>query len=638
MAVGQTVQNGQDLPTDQVVVTATRVPTKAEEIAAGVTVIDRATIQQFGYTDLVQALADVPGLRVAQTGGPGAQASVFMRGGNSNQVLVLRDGVPISDPGTPGGAFNFGDDLLNDIARIEIVRGPMGSVYGSGAIGGVINLISVAPQDGIAGDATLAGGSQGSFLARGHVAGRAGMFDYAATLEGDTTTGFDQTPKRESTYTGETDGFRAKTGTVELGVTPVEGTRVALLLRGRAGEDGYDESIDASNAHGYDSSAMARLAVSTTLLDGAWTSSAFVSRLLDWRHYLVTLDPADPTQSSENDHYFGARTDWQWNNAIKLPDLGALSQNAISFGAEHANDAANTQIDSSSYGFPYLTSVRAHDANSAGYLGAQGVAWERLTLSAQAREDTTSISGDAFTWRAGLVLAVPELFSRLKLSYGTGFRAPALYDLYGVDSYGYVGNPHLRPEYSHGWEAGFVTDLPVAAQRGAASLSVTYFDNRLHDLIELQYAPVYTPVNVDRARAKGVEVALDVRLNPWLSGEISYTYTDARDALTGARLLRRPYDQAGGRLVIKPIPSVSIAPEVLYTGSFVDYLTNDQGVGVGDGLSPAGTIVNVNLCWQAREHLQLFAWGKNLNASRFEPVNGYQTPGRSVLVGGRYTF
>jgi vitamin B12 transporter len=628
----------QTVPADQIVVTATRVATPVEQIAGGVTIIDRATIEKFGYTDLVQVLADVPGLRVAQSGGPGSQASVFIRGTNSNQVLVLRDGVPINDPATPGGAFNFGDDSLNDVDHIEIVRGPLSSVYGSSAIGGVINLISAHPQQGLAGGLTLAGGSQSSGLLRGNLSGRDGIFDFAASAEATTTTGFDQTPKRESIYTGDPNGFRTKQGSFEIGVTPVDNTRVSLYVRGRDSESNFDEEIDANNAHGYDATAQARLGLTTTQWDGDWTSALYLSRLLDWRHYLVTLDPVDPTQTTENAHYTGTRTDLAWNNVVKLPDSGWLTQNAITANYEHANDTAKTSLDDNSYGYPYLASVNAHDHFDSFALGAQSLVGQRLTLSGQLREDLTSIAGDAFTWRAGGVVAVPEIHSHLKFSYGTGFRAPALFDRYGVDSDGYVGNPLLRPEYSHGWEAGITTDLPVPPDIGAASITATYFDNTLHDLIEVVYAPVYTSVNIDRARAKGVETQFSFRAAPWVAGDLTYTYTDARDLGTGNQLARRPYHQGGLRLRLNPIAAVTIAPEVLYTGSFIDYLTNDQGVGLGDGVSPAGTIVNLNLTWQVRDHLQLFAWGKNLTASRFEPVNGYQTPGRSILAGGRFTF
>ena len=145
--------------TPETVVTATRIPTPIVDIPAGVTIIDRKTIEERGYTTLTDALSAVPGIHVSQSGGPGGNASVFVRGTNSNQVLVLRDGMPLNDASNSSGAFNFGTDTLADVERIEVIRGPMASLYGSGAIGGVINLISrQGNQPGLHVTSELAGG------------------------------------------------------------------------------------------------------------------------------------------------------------------------------------------------------------------------------------------------------------------------------------------------------------------------------------------------------------------------------------------------------------------------------------------------------------------------------------------------
>ncbi len=130
------------------IVSATRVPTPAERIPAATTVVTRQDIEERGYVTLADALAAVPGFRLVQAGGPGQQASGFVRGTNSRHVLVLRDGVPLNDSSEPNGAFNFGNELLGDVERIEVVRGPVSAVYGTAAIGGVVNLITrQAPRD-----------------------------------------------------------------------------------------------------------------------------------------------------------------------------------------------------------------------------------------------------------------------------------------------------------------------------------------------------------------------------------------------------------------------------------------------------------------------------------------------------------
>ncbi len=182
----------------EVVVTATRVPTPIEDIPAGVTAITRQEIEQRGYTTLAEALSAVPGVRVAQSGGPGGVGSVFVRGTDSNQVLVLRDGMPINDPSDPGAAFNFGIDTLFDVERIEIIRGPMASLYGSGAIGGVINMITRQGHDpGVHLQGDLAGGYPAQILNSEVLSGVTGPLDYAAIVGIEAIRGFDSTPQRE---------------------------------------------------------------------------------------------------------------------------------------------------------------------------------------------------------------------------------------------------------------------------------------------------------------------------------------------------------------------------------------------------------------------------------------------------------
>ena len=623
---------------EQLVVTATRLPDLADTIPAGVTVIDSATIAERGYVTLVDALTAVPGLRVVQTGGPGSQTSVFIRGTNSNQVLVLRDGIPINDPGDPGGAFNFGSDLLVDVDRIEVVRGEMSGLYGSGAIGGVINLITRKGSGELHGSLTLAGGSQRTGLAAADLSGSRGIWDFAAQAQGFSTEGFDQTPERETVYTGEADGDRNKSAQVEIGVTPFAGTRFSVLLRGRDQKAGFDDvPFDGGNASSYDSSLFGRLGVTSTLFGGVWQTSATLSRLQDDRRYTVTYDPADPNGDTQDSRYHGRRTDAQWNNVVHLGDLGVFKTTDLTLDYEHASDQAHTRINDLTVAFPpaYESSVVAHADTDSGSAGLQTKIFDRLTATGQVREDATTIAGDAFTWRVGGVLAVPEIVSRLHATYGTSFRAPALFDRYGVDDFGYHGNPDLKPERAQGWEAGWAVDLPLGDKRDAASVSLTYFDNRIRDLIETVYAADFTSTteNVPTARTHGVEAVVTAKIASWLDADVTYTYTDAHGTGQGYPLLRRPYNQGSADLRLSPFQGFVVTPEVLYVGPSTDFLTlNDGGFGPV-GLTRSGFLVNLNVTWQVTPHVQVFAYGKNLGDSTFEPADGYQTPGASVLLG-----
>jgi vitamin B12 transporter len=628
-----------------VVVTATRVPTLISQIPAGVTVIDRAQIDAYGYTTLPQALASVPGLHVVQSGGPGGNASVFIRGTNSDHVLVLRDGLPINDPSDPGDAFNFGVDTLDDIERIEIVRGPMSSLYGTGAIGGVINLISRKGEGKPHAHIELAYGLPRAVLANGGFSGVTGKFDYDLEVGTRDDRGFDSTPKRESVYTGAPNGYQEDLGSVSLGYTPVDGTRISAYVRGRTALFHLDElgdpAYDANDYRARDDSLYGRIGVDSKLFGGVWETSLFLGHAATDRHYIEPLEAADPNQAFGDSRYHGRRTDLQWNNTVHLPPLGPTADSALIVGYEHIDDTAHSVLDTATDGFPYQSDLHAGDSSDAGHVGLQTTVLKRLTLTGDTREEGATYGGNAFTWRFGGVLAVPEIWSRFKASYGTSFRAPSLYDLFGVDSYGYVGNPDLRPERSRGYELGWAVDVPAFGVPNAATIDVTYFNNRIHDLIETVYNADYTAStqeNVDQARIQGIETSLTIRPAHWLDAVLSYTWTDARDAADNSRLLRRPIDQASLSLHATPLPGLSIAPQILYEGAFQDYLVDDNGFPLGVGRAKSGVIANLTISYAITPRLTLFADGRNLGGSRYEPASGYQTPGPSGLFGVRARF
>ena len=624
--------------TPETVVTATRVPTPVVDIPAGVTVIDRQTIEQRGYTTLTDALQAVPGIHVSQSGGPGGNASVFVRGTNSNAVLVLRDGMPLNDASDSSGAFNFGVDTLADVERIEVIRGPMAALYGSGAIGGVINLISrQGHEQGFHLTGELAGGYPRQLEGNVNASGIAGPMDYSATVQGQDQRGYDTTPQRMSIYTGVPDPYSEVTGTLNLGYTPIEGTRLSLFLRARQAIFGFNAlgnpTFDDSNSTGRDDSLLGRVGVASKLFNGAYETSVFVGRLQDDRQYTETLNPLDPNQQANDSRYHSYRTDAQWNNTLHLSDLMAVpwaSASDLTFGYEHTADNINVKVDQAFSGSPFQSSTKASMADDAVYAGLQTTLLQRLSVTGQIRQDW--VDADVpFTWRLGAVLDVSEVATRFKAAYGTAFRAPSLFDRFGVDSFGYVGNPNLKPESAQGWEIGFTTTLSPAVSFGA-----TYFNEQVQNLIVAVLTPVDTAVNVGSAHIQGVETELNLRPARWFAVQASYTFTDAQNADTGSRLLRRPQNTAAFNATITPLPGLNIAPELLVTGAFQDFLVDNGGNATGTIVStPQGVIVNLTITYDVAPRVQLFTNARNLFYSRFEPVNGYQTPGPSVLAGVR---
>lgn len=644
-ALAQTTASTETLLPD-IVVTATRVPTLSEQIPAGVSLIDRETIERRGYATLADALQSVPGLSLVQAGGVGGQTSVFVRGTNSDHVLVLRDGVPVNDPSNPAGSFDFGPDGLVGVERIEVIRGPMSGLYGSGAIGGVVNLISrtgrSAPDAAPHGSAALGFGLPRQTTASADVAGRAGALDYAlqAGLNGDV--GFDTTPRRMTYHTGSRNSFNAKTVSVNLGYTPIDGTRVFIAARQRLAAGNLDTlGFDPRRYTETDDAASGQLGVTSALFDGRLETSLIASALRGDRHYREPLEAGDPNANQGDSKYRATRTGVQWNTVLHLPDMGPATSGALTLGAEHRRDAIRVAQNVSSYGYPYQQTTVASAVSNALSLGGQTRLFRRLTLTAGAREEDARYGGSAFTWRAGGVLTIDEIASLVKASYGTAFRAPSLYDLFGVDSYSFHGNPNLRPERSQGYELGWAVDVPVFGDQQGAVLDVTYFNSRIRDLIQAQYAADYsssTEINIGRARTEGFETSLTLHPASWVEAMVSYTYTEARNVSNNSRLLRRPKNRFTLNTSMTPRERLRISAEIVAIGAFQDYLVDSSGASTRVGRAPSGTIVNLTATYDITPQLTVFTAARNVGGSRFEAAQGFQTPGPSVMAGLRARF
>lgn len=612
----------------ETVVTATRIPTALERIPAGVTVIDRETIERRGYQTLAETLAAVPGFRLRSSGGPGAETLAFIRGAETRHTLVLLDGVPINDPSNPGGLFDFGKDSLGDVERIEIVRGPMSTLYGSGAIGGVINIITRRAEPGrVSGSAQVGAGYPREAAGRVFVAGSHGMVDGSVSAESLSRHGSNAIADRLRLNTGERDGFRGQTGAARLGIQPAPWVRLDLFGRQRYATYGLDNAAfvagdfrlyDDRNYTGQDR--FGTFGSSVTLLPLGDRLETRLSAVRT-RYVRSFRNRADELSADVvNDRYEGRRDTVSLDNTLRLPDLGALGLAAISFGAARRWDGLGTETA--------FSKLDQTDRSDGVYAGLQGRLLERLDITAQVRREDAEGFGAANTWRLGAVLQVSEIGGRLKAAYGTSFRAPDLYDRFG-----FGGNPSLRPERGRSGEVGAEIDLPLFGRDDGATVAATWFTSRIKDLI--QYAgtfPTGRNENVGRAEIDGAEAVLTLRPAPWLTVIGSYTYTDARDARDGTRLLRRPEHAAAASAQVT-VGRFTLNPELVFVGRYRDLLTVDDGRSTGRGLSPSGLLANVSASYRINETFRLVALARNIGDSAFEPTSGYQTPGRSVFAG-----
>lgn len=625
-------QTAPPLQTEEIEVTAIRAPLNGD----ATTTVSSETITQADDTTLADALTAIPGATMVQAGPPGGVGSLFLRGANSEQTLALRDGVPINDASNPNGAFDFGIDDLGDVDHIDIIEGPLATTYGSGAIGGVVNIISkTATQDGTHFTGSVQGGDPGAILADGTLTEKTGPFTAALTLETQSLDGYDPTPPRMSIYTDTPESYRAKTATLNLGLDATDWLQFFALGRARASSFGFNElgypTYDADNASGIANQLFGRVGATLT----PWqplTSTLSLAYQSDDRTFAEPLAAADPNQATVAAKYHGTDVDAQINNALDLAEFVPLRRAVITFGYQHDSARATSIFDSTSFGYPYNSNGNGADHTDAVYLGALA-AQGPLTLSGQVRHDSTSDAGAATTFNTGADIALPYNLTA-HAAYGTAFRAPSLFDRYGSDSAGFFGNPNLHPESAHEFEIGLIWHPTPGT-----TIRTTWFDNRFHGLIDYVYFPAsYTVENIGHARADGVENSITTRLFPTLSMTATYTYIDARDLDTGQLLLRRPYDEALLAATWNATPALLIRQQLTYTGRDLDYLYNDQGLGIGDGANRPAFLLNLAATYQLLPQVALFASLRNLTNARYEPANGYRIEPTSVLFGLRLTM
>ena len=636
----------------ETIVTATRIPTPQERLPAATTVIDRQTIEERGYVTLADALVSVPGFNIVPSGGMGQVTSGFMRGTNSNHVLVLRDGVPMNDASHPSGAFNFGNTLLGDIERVEVVRGPVSAIYGTAAIGGVINLITRrAPADRQAQPyGELAGGT--NYTARGiaGVAGTIGNTDYGVTGQSLSTRGSNAVAPRFYNNQGERDGFRTGVITARAGVNIGETapasvlgmTRLDGLVITRENRSGQDNvPRDDPNYSADDRNWMGFLRSASELFGGAWTSGFTLSASQDRRRYTNLPDGADIEMTDE--YYRGRRERLTWDNTLQLPDLGSVTGNNLVFGVGSERESAFSRAQSDGAYGPYSASVDKAQQNGFAYIGTQHRLWERLDITTALRQDAPDGFDRATTWRLGGVLALPEIASRLLASGGTAYRASAIYERYGASAslYGsFRGNPNLQPENVTAWEAGIETDISEKL-----TLSALYFTSRIRNLIT-ENADFSSYENVAKARIKGGEFGLNWRHSDSFSTRAAWTVQETLDETKNTPLARRPRNSASLSPRIAPkvdwvdVPNARliIAPEFIYVGPQWDYVYPDNAGWGSNSYNDAGFVFNLTVSLPVTQQITAFIEARNLGNRRYEPANGFVIPGRSAVLGLRGIF
>ncbi len=589
-----------------VVVTATRTETPETEIGSAITVVTAKDIADKNINNVADALRTVPGLDVVRAGAVGQQTSVFMRGANSNHTLVLVDGVEMNDPSSPTGAFDFAFLQTDNIERIEVVRGAASAAFGSDAIGGVINIITKKGTGKIKLTAVAEGGSYGTWKTGGNISGGTERVNYSFDASRLETAGFSSADKnlgnvkpngyRNTNLSGRT-GFKVNEA-LDLGVTLRYGEGKSFL------DNGGGKGADDPNSYGTFNELFTRGFGHLKLFDGFWEQTVGVAYSRTDRSNKNGLDPLNNFSSAATN--LGEKVKLDYQNILHVHKT-----NTVMLGIDEEADSLSSFASSDYPAWSYTSSasIPLKTMNTLGYyLQDQIKLFDRSFTTLGVRYDDNNRFGGHETWRANELYTIKETATRLKASYGTGFKAPTLNQLYDT-IYG-TGNPNLKPETSRGWDVGVEQDV----FKKFSTLGISYFENAFDNLIQANAAP-YVNQNVNKAKANGIETFMEMRPITDLTLRSTYTYQDAKDLDTGNQLLRRPRNKASFDTDYRFLEKAHAHVNVLMVGQKADYASTVAGY----------VMLNLAGSYDIHKNVQIYGRIDNVLNKQYEEVYGYGT-------------
>ena len=613
-----------------IVVTATRTPTPLDQVPASITVLDKAAIdraQDIGATEL---LLRTPGISMSRNGGYGTATSLRIRGAESEQTVVVIDGVKLNDPSSTGGGYNFANLLIGDAQRIEVLRGPQSTLWGSQAIGGVVNIVTASPQAPIEGSFDIEAGSRDTVSARAALGGVSGPLSWRIGGQSFTTEGISAIAPAFGG--GERDGYtnRNVAGRAELAL----GANASIDLRGyystgRVEIDGF--SGDAPD-YSHNREFVGYAGLNFALLDGRLRNRiAYNYTDTDRDSYSPELEQPLSFEAAGKNRRF------EYQGIFDLSD-----RISATFGVENERSRFKSRSPSGSLADPLPDFVRGKAEITSVYGQLTVRPLDGLTINGGVRHDDHNRYGGRTLFSAGGIWTLPS-GTTLRASYGEGFKAPSLYQLFSE-----YGNVNLDPERAHGWEAGaqqaFFGDM--------LTIGATYFERTTTGQIIYNGCDVGTTdplcvvpgtdtprwgyyLNVARAEAHGIEADAAFRLGGLtLDGNYSWTVAEDRSAGTaneGNWLPRRPRHLANASLSYDFAFGLTLGSAVRWAGKSYDNASNATRL-------DDYTLVDLRAEYRLSESLRLFARAENVFDEQYMTAYRYGTLGRSIYAGIRGRF
>lgn len=574
-------------------VTATRQAMRTNEVLSDVSVIEREALDQAGQSTLSEVLARQPGIEFSTSGSNGATSSLLMRGTSSGHTVVLIDGIRVGSASL-GQMSSWSRIPVSQIERIEILRGPASSLYGSDAIGGVIQIFTRRGQGPMKFNAEVGAGSYDTQMESVGISGGEQGWSYAANVGHNRTRGFNsRINPNGSSYNPDRDSFKNTHFSGNLGYTFAKGHEAGISYFYSDGDSGHDGSPKAniyrnelivSNLSSYLKSAITQ----------NWSSTLRIGQSVD--------DAKNLTNGLQSSLFKTTQRQYTWQHDIKLPIGNAL--------------LALERLDQSVTGTGrYPVDARTIDSVLLGWNGQIGA--HRLQVNA--RNDNNSQFGDKTTGSLAYGYQLTQHW-RANASLGTAFKAPSFNDLYyPIDAWGYKGNPNLKPETSINQEAAIQYD------NGRHRASLTIFQNRITDLIS--WSGVTTPSNIGEAKIQGMTLSYDGKIADF-DVSANYSHVDPRDRNTH-RLLARRAQNYGSASIGKQSRAWEWRVEFQAQGQRFDTDANTTKL--------AGyALTNLYGAYRLDQDWSLFARVNNVFDRNYQTVADFATPGLNAFVGVRY--
>jgi len=638
------------IETREVIVSATKTSLPIEQVTSAVEVITGEELERKKIKTVIDGLRLAQGVFATSSGGPGTEATVKMRGAFARHTLVLIDGVIVNSPTT--GAYDFANLTAENIDRIEILRGAQSMLYGSDAVGGVINIFTKKGAGKPTASTFMEYGSFASLREGASASGAKGPFDFSGSVSRWDTSSFSAVNYRRGAF--ERDGFHNWQGSGKLGVSLPKDGRLEFNVRwynSDVGFDGFADSGAPADVFGAKQTDR-NLILSGTYeqpLTSWWTQKLTVAQAnerilsvsgntgynLNTRQ-LISANPNSCfpnfdtcfTPFSSDLEILNRRLEWQHNFQVGKPLL-------LTAGYQFREEQGDAT------GFFGASQPTKLISSNAGFAQAQLNLWDRLFVTGGVRQDHYNVFGDATTYRVTGGYLVKETGTKFRGSYATGFKAPTLNDLFFQG----FGNPNLKPEKSQSMDLGIDQSL----FEGRVQLNAGYFWNRFRDLIQFasSFTPLcpassfgFCPINVAEAKSQGWELGFKATIMKGLDvrGQYTYTMTRAFDTPTNPlggdkRLPRWPIDQATLGLSYQPIDPLRINLDYRFVGARNNNLSNTPNQQLG-----SFNVVNASATYDATKNWQVFGRVDNLFNAHYEEILFFGTPSRSVYGGVKYTF